>query len=123
MKTNFHDTIPLNIPIETFVDIHKFNHFLIVDVRSNEERQAGYIEGSVHVPLNKLLASVTMLETQINNNCNIQHVVFYCAMGGRSRMALDFAAENSNLYDISYHHLQGGITAWIAQKNPIIQDS
>ncbi len=63
---------------------HLPKNVTIVDVRSSDERKAGFIKGSVHVSLeeNKPKAFLAKLPTE-------GYIIFHCAAGGRSIEALD----------------------------------
>ncbi len=53
---------------------------IFLDVRENEERQMGYIEGSVHIPLSQLRNRLDELDKD-------QDYTTYCAIGARGYMA------------------------------------
>ena len=81
------------------------NGAVLVDVRENEEFDAGHIPGAKHVPRG-------YLETRIENAVpdRSQHVILYCASGNRSA----FAARTL-LEDLGYDNVEsmtGGITLW-----------
>jgi rhodanese-related sulfurtransferase len=83
----------------------------LVDLRENNEREKyGVIPGSLHAPYPDLAAHV--------RRGGILHelawatgkrIVFYCAFGERSAMAVQ-AAQDEGLS--SACHIQGGIDAW-----------
>ena len=74
----------------------------LVDVRTQEERDAGRIPtDTVHIPFEELLGRAAELEKD-------RPIVFYCRVGERSAAAADaFAASG---YDAV--SLAGGIVAW-----------
>src|SRR5919107_5817895 len=74
----------------------------LVDVRTQEERDAGRIpEDTAHIPFEELLARATELDKE-------RPIVFYCRVGERSGAAAEaFAASG---YDAV--SLAGGIVAW-----------
>jgi rhodanese-related sulfurtransferase len=57
---------------------------IIVDVRDAEELADGYIEGSIHLPMDQIQSKVT--EILPNKQ---KEVVLYCAHGRRSAIAAD----------------------------------
>ena len=73
----------------------------LLDVREQDEWEAGHIEGAQHIPLGELGLRVAELPRD-------RTIVCVCKMGGRSARAqqsllrLGFNAEN----------LEGGVTAW-----------
>ena len=74
----------------------------LVDVRTQEERDAGRIPSdTAHIPFDELLSRAGELDKD-------RTIVFYCRLGERSAAAADaFAASG---YDAS--SLAGGIVAW-----------
>jgi sulfur dioxygenase len=90
----------------------------LVDLREPRERaKHGVIPGSLHVPYAELAAQVRaggMLNelARATGKC----VVFYCAFGERSAMAVQ-AAQEAGL--ASARHIQGGIDAWSKAGGPL----
>jgi rhodanese-related sulfurtransferase len=84
----------------------------LVDVRTQEERDAGRIPGdSAHIPFEELLGRAGELDKE-------KPVVFYCRVGERSAAAADaFAASG---YDAV--SLAGGIVAWRASGRAVEGD-
>ena len=78
---------------------------VLVDVRENEEFDAGHIPGAKHVPRG-------YLETRIENAVpdRSQHVILYCASGNRSAFAARTLLEDLG-YD-NVESMKGGITLW-----------
>ena len=81
----------------------------LVDVRQPEEYRAGHIHGAKLIPLGTLEARIHELDKK-------KPLLFYCAAGGRSGQALDFAI---SLGFNDSGHLAGGIGAWIRQGQPV----
>jgi rhodanese-related sulfurtransferase len=79
-----------------------------VDVREDYERQAGYIEGSRHIELDRLALSAGEIDRE-------RPVIFHCRLGMRSAMAA--SAFRSAGYDA--YSLNGGILAWVDAGLPI----
>lgn len=73
----------------------------VVDVRTDEEREAGRVPGSTHLPLERLGEAQDELDRE-------RPVVFYCRSGDRSAMAAD--AFRASGWDAS--SMEGGIVAW-----------
>jgi rhodanese-related sulfurtransferase len=88
----------------------------LVDLREKSERERhGTIPGALHEPYPKLqdnLATHGLLRALGAN----RRVVFFCAYGERSAMAVQ-AAQEAGI--ISACHIQGGIAAWKAAGGPI----
>lgn len=76
----------------------------LVDVRSPEEFQSGYIEGALN--LNIQDADFAKKIGRLDKN---RPVLVYCAVGGRSAKA---ASQFSKLGFPKVYDLKGGMTAW-----------
>jgi sulfur dioxygenase len=90
----------------------------LIDLREKNERERhGVIPGSLHVPYPSLQESIGaggMLHELAKSTG--KRLVFYCAFGERSAMAVQ-AAQDAKL--ASACHLQGGIAAWKASGGPV----
>jgi glyoxylase-like metal-dependent hydrolase (beta-lactamase superfamily II)/rhodanese-related sulfurtransferase len=93
---------------------------LFVDLREPaEQARDGVIPGSLSVPYDKLDEALTkgsLLEKQLLTAP--QKVVFYCAFGERSALALDRMKEKG-LPQAT--HLLGGLAAWARAGGPVVQ--
>jgi sulfur dioxygenase len=90
----------------------------LVDLRERSERERnGTIPGALHVPYPSLQESITpggmLLELAKSTS---KRIVFYCAFGERSAMAVQ-AAQDAGL--ASACHIQGGIEAWRMVSGPL----
>ena len=88
----------------------------LVDLREKSERERhGTIPGALHEPYPKLRDNLTAggLLRALGAN---RRVVFFCAYGERSAMAVQ-AAQEAGI--TSACHIQGGIAAWKAAGGPI----
>jgi sulfur dioxygenase len=92
----------------------------LIDLREKNERERhGVIPGSLHVPYPSLQENISaggMLHELAKSTG--KRLVFYCAFGERSAMAVQ-AAHDAKL--ASACHLQGGIAAWKATGGPVSQ--
>jgi sulfur dioxygenase len=90
----------------------------IVDLREKSEREKhGVIPGSLHAPYPALAEHVAaggMLHELAA--ATGKQIVFYCAFGERSAMAVE-AAQNAGL--ASACHIEGGIDAWKKADGPL----
>jgi glyoxylase-like metal-dependent hydrolase (beta-lactamase superfamily II)/rhodanese-related sulfurtransferase len=90
----------------------------MIDLRETSEREKhGVIPGSLHAPYTDLLANVGkggMLRAL--GAANGARLVFYCAFGERSAMAVQ-AAQDAGL--TSARHVEGGIAAWKKVGGPL----
>jgi rhodanese-related sulfurtransferase len=80
----------------------------IVDVREAYEREAGFIAGSLHVPLVELTARAQEIDRE-------RPVVFYCRVGTRSDMAAQ-AFRASGMQALS---MRGGLVRWASENRPL----
>ena len=92
---------------------------VLVDLRESDEREKhGIIPGSLHAPYSDLAAHVRrggmLHELALATG---KRVMFYCAFGERSAMAVQ-AAQDAGLS--SACHIQGGIDAWKKARGPLV---
>jgi rhodanese-related sulfurtransferase len=74
----------------------------IIDVRRPDERQTGFIPGSVNIILDTLPDNMDQIPKD-------QTLVFVCAMGGRSSRAATWALSEGFK---SVYNLKGGMKSW-----------
>jgi glyoxylase-like metal-dependent hydrolase (beta-lactamase superfamily II)/rhodanese-related sulfurtransferase len=93
--------------------------FLLVDLRENSERlKHGTISGALHAPypsIGENLQPGGMLREVAA--ATGRRVVFFCAFGERSAMAVA-AAKNAGLVNTA--HIEGGIDAWKKVGGPVV---
>ncbi|NVN99987.1 MAG: rhodanese-like domain-containing protein [Geobacteraceae bacterium] len=91
--------------------ISKNKNVYILDVRTQQERQQGYIAGSVLIPIDTL-------ERRISEIPKNRPVIVYCAVGSRSRIAAQGLSKNgfSEVYN-----MKDGIYGWYRNGLPIKQ--
>src|SRR4051795_191459 len=80
----------------------------VIEVREGYEREAGFIEGSRHIELERLASEAATIPRD-------RPVVFSCRLGARSGMAARAFAEAG--WDA--HNMEGGIQAWVDAGLPI----
>jgi sulfur dioxygenase len=91
---------------------------VLVDLREKAERQKhGSIPGSLHAPYSDLEQNIQAggLLSEIAANTD-RRLLFYCAFGERSAMAVQ-AAQDAGLH--SACHIHGGIDAWKRADGPL----
>lgn len=91
----------------------------LIDLRETHERDVqGVIPGSVHMPYDDLDENIRegglLHELAIATG---KRIVFYCAFGERSAMAVQ-AAQDAGLHAVC--HIQGGIDAWKKIEGPVV---
>lgn len=80
----------------------------VVDVREDYEREAGYIDDTRHIALERLASQAETLDRD-------KPVIFYCRLGSRSGMATQaFRASGWDAYN-----MRGGISEWAARGLPL----
>jgi rhodanese-related sulfurtransferase len=80
----------------------------VIDVREPYEREAGHIEGTLHIELLSLSAAAETLQRE-------HPVVFYCRVGARSAMA----AQAFRTAGFKAHSMSGGLQRWAAEGRPL----
>lgn len=94
--------VPVELPSELFV----------LDVRENDEWQAGHIDGAHHIPLMDLPGRSAEVPAD-------QHVLVVCKVGGRSAQATVYLQAKG----IDAVNLVGGMYAWQAAGRPMTTDN
>jgi rhodanese-related sulfurtransferase len=80
----------------------------VIDVREPYEREAGHIDASRHIELNRLTVEAATIDREAP-------VVFYCRVGARSGMAAEaFRGSGYEAYS-----LDGGLVRWAAEGQPL----
>jgi hydroxyacylglutathione hydrolase/adenylyltransferase/sulfurtransferase len=80
----------------------------VIDVREPYEREAGHIEGTHHIELERLASKAETIDRD-------KPVIFICRLGSRSLMAAQaFRRAGYDAYSMA-----GGITAWHEQDLPL----
>ena len=83
----------------------------LIDVREDDEWEAGRIGGARHIVLGEVASQAPTIDQE-------RPVVFYCRVGARSAMAAD--AFRRGGYDA--YSLAGGLEAWAGQGKPLEPD-
>ncbi|TMC79081.1 MAG: rhodanese-like domain-containing protein [Chloroflexi bacterium] len=84
----------------------------LLDVREQDEWDAGHIEGAQHIPLGELGARVGEVPKD-------RVVVAVCRSGSRS----DRAAKGLRASGFEAENLEGGVTAWARSGLPLVAKS
>ena len=94
-------------PAELNSMMNSEQEFVLIDVRTEKEHDAGYISGSMWLPRG-------FLEVKIQKACENPDavIVVYCTLGGMSLIAAETLQElgYKNVYSI-----KGGMKAWIEE--------
>lgn len=84
----------------------------VLDVREDDEWQAGHVEGALHIPLGDLPSRHA--ELPLDNR-----LVVVCRSGGRSARATAWLVDNG--YDA--FNLTGGMGAWQDAGRPMVSEN
>jgi len=98
------------ISVEEF-DSFSLDEFKLVDVRTLEEFQSGYISGAINIDFFSadFIDKIKEFETSIN-------LILYCRTDNRSSKSAKILAD----YDFkNVYVIKGGIEEWIGQGNPV----
>ena len=85
--------------------------YVIVDVRTNEERTASHPPGSIHIELETIPSNLAKLQGK--------KVLAFCRSGNRSGHAAKFL----DAQGIEAHNVSGGIIAWQKADLPLVAGS
>ncbi|HUZ73790.1 MAG TPA: MBL fold metallo-hydrolase [Stellaceae bacterium] len=110
----------LGIAAEAALDLIGREDVVLIDLREARERQQHrVIPGSLHVPYRDLAENLhpggTLHELARSTG---RRLVFYCAYGERSAMAVQTAHAEGLL---SAFHIHGGIDAWQKASGPLVE--
>ena len=83
----------------------------VLDVREDEEWEAGHVDGSLHIPLMDLPQRLDELPPDTP-------LVVVCRVGGRSAQATTWLVQQG--YDAA--NLEGGLFAWAAAGRAVVRD-
>jgi rhodanese-related sulfurtransferase len=91
---------------------------ILIDLREDQERRKhGLIPGSLHVPYQDVEASLKADGLlQLLGKAAEKKLIFYCAFGERSAMAVQ-AAQDAGLANA--RHIHGGMQAWQQAGGPV----
>ncbi|GAA3280837.1 rhodanese-like domain-containing protein [Dactylosporangium vinaceum] len=82
----------------------------LLDVREDDEWQAGHAPGAVHVPM-------MLIPHRIDDIPADRDVVVVCRVGGRSAQVVAFLQQNGRERAIN---LEGGMQSWAAAGKPMV---
>lgn len=87
---------------------------VLIDIRTDEEYNAGYIPGATHLPLATIGENPAVL-----NQFAGKDVIFYCHSGARVRALTDYLQKADHPSQDQLFHLKGDMRAWSARRRPI----
>ncbi|NEA44268.1 rhodanese-like domain-containing protein [Streptomyces sp. SID11385] len=92
----------------------KADDFLL-DVREDDEWQAGHIEGALHIPMSDFVARYGELTEAAPQDGTVNVI---CRSGGRSAQVTMYLAQQG----IDAVNVEGGMQAWEAAGKPVVDD-
>lgn len=107
------ENIPSISPHEA-LQMQTQNQAVIIDVRENDEWNAGHIAGAIHIPLGEISNHLPELSKYQNSP-----VIMQCRSGARSAKAADILAKAGFT---NVHNLAGGLNAWQKEQLTIQQN-
>jgi rhodanese-related sulfurtransferase len=99
-----------SIPTTTVGDVAEDAYLL--DVREDDEWQAGHAPGAVHVPM-------MLIPHRIDDIPEDRDVVVICRVGGRSAQVVAFLQQNGRERTIN---LDGGMQSWAASGRSMVSE-
>lgn len=81
--------------------------WMLLDVRTDEEWEQGRIDGSVHIPMDQVVARLNEID---------ERVVCICAVGGRSERVTQYLNQNG----FEAVNLDGGVRGWAGEGRPVV---
>ncbi len=106
--------VPNLSPAEAVTLINRSNAF-VLDVRDEAEFATGHIANATHIPLAQMAERIAELKKYQN-----KPILVNCQQGGRSAKVCNILREAEFT---QVHNLQGGLTAWVAAKLPIVNQA
>ncbi len=85
----------------------------LLDVREDDEWQAGHIPGAVHLPMSGLLARLAEVPKD-------RDVVVVCKVGGRSAQVTAYLSQQGWP---NVRNLDGGVVEWVRAGRPFVTDT
>jgi rhodanese-related sulfurtransferase len=80
----------------------------VIDVREDDERDAGHVAGSRHIALGQVAAEAESIDRE-------RPVIFYCRVGSRSLMA----ARAFRRAGFDAYSMAGGLDQWEQEGRPV----
>ena len=99
------------VDVETASQMAADDGYVILDVRTAQERSQGHPPGSIHM----LLETIPQRLDELRG----KKVLAFCRSGNRSGAAVRFLAQQ----DIEAHNVKGGILAWSRAGLPLKEGS
>ncbi|MER6915202.1 rhodanese-like domain-containing protein [Streptomyces sp. NPDC000594] len=89
---------------------------LILDVREEDEWEAGHVEGALHIPMSDFVARFGAVTEAVAEGARA-HVM--CRVGGRSAQVTQYLVQQG----IDAVNIDGGMIAWQSAGRPMVTDN
>lgn len=101
-----------SLPVDDFAEAASSGEYSIIDIRTLEEYQQGYIPSAVQIDYYQTTAFLNYLDSLDKN----KKYLIYCRSGNRTAQALQIMKERGfrNVWDLS-----NGINMWKASNYPV----
>jgi rhodanese-related sulfurtransferase len=86
-------------------------HLVVLDVREDDEWEAGHIEGALHIPM-------MQLGNRFADVPATGQTLVVCRVGSRSAQATAYLVQQG----VDAVNLHGGLVAWVAARRPLVTD-
>jgi rhodanese-related sulfurtransferase len=83
---------------------------VLLDVREDDEWDAGHVPGAVHLPLGRV--------AEVVHRFRGEEVLTLCRSGARSGLAAKALAAGG----VNVHNVQGGMRSWLQAGLPVVRD-
>ena len=100
-----------DVDTQTAAALREQPNVMILDVREQDEWDAGHIPGAVHIPMGEVPARISEIPTD-------KTVIVQCRSGNRSGQVTDFL-RGKGMNNV--HNLAGGLNAWSSAGLPVEQ--
>lgn len=87
----------------------------LLDVRENDEWEAGHAEGALHIPMSEFVARYGELTEKAPEG---DKVYVLCRVGGRSAQVAQYLIQQG----VDAVNVEGGMQAWEAAGRPVVTD-
>ncbi len=88
----------------------------LLDVRENDEWQAGHAEGALHIPISEFVARYGELTQAAPQDGRVNVI---CRSGGRSAQVTNYLVQQG----IDAVNVDGGMQVWEAAGRPVVDDT
>ncbi|OEU90221.1 sulfurtransferase [Streptomyces abyssalis] len=89
---------------------------LLLDVREDDEWEAGRAEGALHIPMSEFVGRLGELTERAGEN---ERIYVLCRVGGRSAQVTQYLRQQG----VDAVNVDGGMLAWEAAGRPLTADA